>query len=105
MRLPLIQVERVAIRLASPVGAVAQLGERLNGIQEVRGSIPLGSTKEINDLLGSRRTLYIICPRRVRRALSGPFAPFRDQVRACAREAWCSVIRRLSMHLLRDTQG
>ena len=24
-------------------GAVAQLGERLNGIQEVRGSIPLGS--------------------------------------------------------------
>ena len=27
------------------VGAVAQLGERLNGIQEVRGSIPLGSTK------------------------------------------------------------
>ncbi len=27
-------------------GAVAQLGERLNGIQEVRGSIPLGSIKE-----------------------------------------------------------
>ena len=27
-----------------PGGAVAQLGERLNGIQEVRGSIPLGST-------------------------------------------------------------
>ncbi len=26
-------------------GVVAQLGERLNGIQEVRGSIPLGSTK------------------------------------------------------------
>ena len=25
-------------------GAVAQSGERLNGIQEVRGSIPLGST-------------------------------------------------------------
>ena len=25
-------------------GAVAQLGERLNGIQEVRGSTPLGST-------------------------------------------------------------
>ena len=28
-------------------GAVAQLGERLNGIQEVRGSIPLGSTKSL----------------------------------------------------------
>ena len=26
-------------------GAVAQLGERYNGIVEVRGSIPLGSTK------------------------------------------------------------
>jgi hypothetical protein len=41
----LIQLERVAIPPASPVGAVAQLGERLNGIQEVRGSIPLGSTR------------------------------------------------------------
>ena len=28
-------------------GAVAQLGERLNGIQEVVGSIPIGSTKSI----------------------------------------------------------
>lgn len=27
-------------------GAVAQLGERYNGIVEVRGSIPLGSTIE-----------------------------------------------------------
>jgi hypothetical protein len=26
-------------------GAIAQLGERLNGIQEVSGSIPLSSTK------------------------------------------------------------
>jgi hypothetical protein len=30
-------------------GAVAQLGERLNGIQEVEGSIPFGSTNSIND--------------------------------------------------------
>ncbi len=29
---------------ASGSGAIAQLGERLNGIQEVSGSIPLGST-------------------------------------------------------------
>jgi hypothetical protein len=28
----------------SQCGVVAQLGERLNGIQEVRGSIPLSST-------------------------------------------------------------
>jgi hypothetical protein len=39
-----------AIPRASLIGAVAQLGERLNGIQEVRGSIPLGSTREINCL-------------------------------------------------------
>jgi quercetin dioxygenase-like cupin family protein len=30
---------------SAPLGAVAQLGERLTGSQEVRGSIPLGSTK------------------------------------------------------------
>ena len=31
-------------------GVVAQMGERLNGIQEVRGSIPLSSTKIIEGL-------------------------------------------------------
>jgi hypothetical protein len=31
-------------------GAVAQLGERLNGIQEVVGSTPIGSTKNFNHL-------------------------------------------------------
>src|SRR5690606_12213416 len=31
-------------------GAIAQLVERLNGIQEVRGSTPLGSTNKIKDL-------------------------------------------------------
>ena len=31
-------------------GAIAQLGERFNGIEEVVGSIPSGSTKNINDL-------------------------------------------------------
>ena len=29
-------------------GGVAQLGERLNGIQEVRGSTPLISTKYVS---------------------------------------------------------
>ena len=29
-------------------GGIAQLGERLNGIQEVSGSIPLISTKEVS---------------------------------------------------------
>ena len=31
-------------------GAVAQLGERVNGIHEVSGSIPLGSTNDIKCL-------------------------------------------------------
>jgi hypothetical protein len=31
---------------ASLRGAIAQLGERLNGIQEVVGSIPIGSTSK-----------------------------------------------------------
>ena len=31
-------------------GAIAQLGERLNGIQEVGGSIPPGSTKITSQL-------------------------------------------------------
>ncbi len=30
-------------------GAIAQLGERFNGIEEVVGSIPSGSTKFINE--------------------------------------------------------
>ena len=30
-------------------GAVAQLGERVNGIHEVRGSIPLSSTRKISE--------------------------------------------------------
>ncbi len=31
-------------------GAIAQLGERFNGIEEVVGSIPSGSTNQINHL-------------------------------------------------------
>ncbi len=29
------------------IGAIAQLGERLHGMQEVSGSIPLSSTKSL----------------------------------------------------------
>ena len=42
-RVNLAEEYELAARLARH-GAVAQLGERLDGIQEVRGSIPLGST-------------------------------------------------------------
>ena len=34
----------VSARIPPTCGAVAQLGERLNGIQEVEGSTPFGST-------------------------------------------------------------
>ena len=39
-------------------GGIAQLGERLNGIQEVSGSIPLISTKSLENLVFSR--LFIV---------------------------------------------
>jgi hypothetical protein len=41
---------------SSKRGAVAQLGERLNGIQEVVGSTPIGST---NKIPGSRFSLRV----------------------------------------------
>jgi hypothetical protein len=34
-------------------GAIAQLGERFNGIEEVVGSIPSGSTIQLLDLVSS----------------------------------------------------
>ena len=43
-----------------PRGAVAQLGERLNGIQEVVGSIPSGSTIFIKGLAIIREAFFIL---------------------------------------------
>ena len=37
-------------RMATLFGAIAQLGERLHGMQEVSGSIPLSSTKKCEKL-------------------------------------------------------
>ena len=39
------------------MGALAQLGERLICIQEVIGSIPIGSTKLLRDLVSARKRL------------------------------------------------
>ena len=39
----------LALRKTRSNGGIAQLGERLNGIQEVSGSIPLISTKKTLD--------------------------------------------------------
>ena len=61
---------------ASLCGAIAQLGERLNGIQEVRGSTPLGSTRAAPRLLKNLEKLLRICcsphssPRSVLRVLA-----------------------------------
>ncbi len=40
-------------------GALAQLGERLNGIQEVSGSIPLSSTKRKSARFKLKRALFV----------------------------------------------
>src|SRR3954452_9193760 len=55
----------VSVPSAATRGAVAQLGERLNGIQEVDGSIPFGSTKNRDQRLnadprGSAFVLYSV---------------------------------------------
>ena len=42
-------------------GGVAQLGERLNGIQEVRGSIPLASIGYVLRLVTEGQTLVADC--------------------------------------------
>lgn len=51
-------------------GAIAQLGERCNGIAEVRGSIPLGSTKSRRQVIQKGRRVappaFSLCPRRGR---------------------------------------
>ena len=44
----------IAILLRS-VGGIAQLGERLHGMQEVSGSIPLTSTKKTDASIGPLR--------------------------------------------------
>jgi hypothetical protein len=51
----------LAVRYAE--GAIAQLGERLNGIQEVGGSIPPGSTKLTVICSTLRRGEFLETPR------------------------------------------
>ena|SRR5208282_4404219 len=43
------------------VGDVAQLGERLNGIQEVEGSTPFVSTKHLRRMRGLKTPLHPLC--------------------------------------------
>ena len=50
------------ILMNAPLGGVAQLGERLTGSQEVRGSIPLVSTQECSRA-GSTLPALFYCDR------------------------------------------
>jgi hypothetical protein len=57
-------------------GAIAQLGERLHGMQEVGGSIPPGSTKKINHF----RATTSLPTQEV------PARPFRDDFQSVSRD-------------------
>ena len=59
------------LRDVAPHGAVAQLGERVVRNDEVRGSIPLGSTKPPFSAKNARNTLNGKAFRRFDNALSG----------------------------------
>ena len=55
----LAQPSRFPYSTSSLQGGVAQLGERLTGSQEVRGSIPLVSTQESESLRVSSEAFFI----------------------------------------------
>gem|GEM_PF-2025816 len=46
----ILTLDPLVVRISKIRGAVAQLGERMTGSHEVVGSIPISSTKEINNL-------------------------------------------------------
>ena len=56
-------------------GAIAQLGERLHGMQEVSGSIPLGST----NFLTSQDQAYTTAGKFARRCFAAPQRPRRAE--------------------------
>ena len=63
-------------------GAVAQLGERRNGIAKVRGSIPLGSTIPTREVAAAQ-LIQVICRTRrfwMRRGGAGRSAALRMQL-------------------------
>src|SRR5262249_20124392 len=71
-----------------PRGAIAQLGERLNGIQEVRGSTPLGSTNYLIDIV---RLFLVNISRLFKRALrgsTGEARPHQTTLVQAAKDLW-----------------
>ena len=61
-------------------GGIAQLGERLNGIQEVSGSIPLISTKKLRNLRISELFSSLFTPKssELQTAVAGVQLPDRN---------------------------
>ena len=51
--MPAREAGLITSRLPKDFGAIAQLGERYNGIVEVNGSIPFGSTNINKGLAGN----------------------------------------------------
>ncbi len=49
-----------AASIVEEYGAIAQLGERLHGMQDVSGSIPLSSTKHRIHILGKQVLVPIV---------------------------------------------
>jgi hypothetical protein len=90
-------------------GAVAQLGERLNGIQEVRGSIPRSSTIKKTGTWASPQVLFFVpvfrvplhnrLPPSLPRPLPGQFKlPFpRETMLLFPAQRWKFVVGRRSM--------
>ena len=68
-----------SVKITNASGGIAQLGERLNGIQEVSGSIPLISTKKHRNLCcgvsGCRKTMLQKKDNRAAGELEGAKAP------------------------------
>lgn len=51
----------IAIYSGDLFGGIAQLGERLHGMQEVIGSIPFTSTKDSKSAPNSRHVVKVVC--------------------------------------------
>jgi hypothetical protein len=83
-------------------GAIAQLGERFNGIEEVVGSIPSGSTKSFNKLSSYSVDICVRIrpkiatsspPRSKNRTLKAPYAERAPQLRAA--RGWLTAREKL----------
>ena len=62
---PLVAIMLKLSKTATKYGGIAQLGERLNGIQEVSGSIPLISTTKSSENSGFQNFFFVFSKKNV----------------------------------------